>query len=862
VWFGTQVGLDRFDGISILNIPFLKDYTVYDICESDSANLWIGTNKGLVRFDRRTEMAVNVTLDDRLTLVRTLYPVSDSQLLVGTTQGLFIYTNGTVEKIMFDANAFSHTNNIMKIIVDEEDGAFWIASVNGLIHFDLRTRESQVYHHPDPAKNSFSCILLVGDRLYAGLNQGIQVFNKSSRTFETFPYEGNPNIMTLSRIDEGELFVGTNGGGLLTVSEATGKVVNTISHRSDKGKINSDAIYSFLKDGSTYWISTFMWGVNYNTSSTGRFSIYSFGDLFDSRDYNVRSLWIGEDGRKVIGTRNDGFIYISENENIVRHFTSDNSILGADIVLSIYPLNEQKLLVGTYGGGLYQLDTRSLSLSLFRREQFFSKGSYPAFVRDKDGNLWIASSEGVYVYNTEDDRYILYNTTNSGLASNLVYSMKADSHDRIWIGTNTSVCYYDPLTKQFRSDIFPDNIRAFTRSVRFIYEDKQKNLWFCDNMEGVVKVDTHFSTFEHYTDKDFLPCNTITSIIEDSDGRMWFASHKGLVCRWGEQSRLFALYDGLPEYSFNTQVQQTRDGVLWWSNEHGLVYYDSRQDKTQSPVKRALPAITSISVAGKTLKAGDKNMPCAPVFAKKISVASGNNIEFAFSALNYSSLQTSIYDYCLEGYDNGWQSLIAKNRVHYSGLPVGKYIFKVRFSSDLEQETSLQVNVYREFPLMILGILLSLMACIVILFFYSRIQSRYKTMQRSLSAEYVDRNKYSKSRMDEREVRAVRNKLTEYMKNEKPYLNPDLKLQDIAQAIGCSSAYISQMLNIYLKTNFTDFVNQYRIEEFIVRVRDESAARYTLTSLSEQCGFSSRTSFFRIFKKLKGKTPAEYVKKN
>ena len=98
------------------------------------------------------------------------------------------------------------------------------------------------------------------------------------------------------------------------------------------------------------------------------------------------------------------------------------------------------------------------------------------------------------------------------------------------------------------------------------------------------------------------------------------------------------------------------------------------------------------------------------------------------------------------------------------------------------------------------------------------------------------------------------------MEKDKMYLNQDLRLQDVANAIGCNTGDLSQVLNLYLKINFPDFINQYRVEEFIVRVRDKNASKYTLAFLSEQCGFSSRTSFFRSFKKLKGKSPAEYIK--
>lgn len=123
-----------------------------------------------------------------------------------------------------------------------------------------------------------------------------------------------------------------------------------------------------------------------------------------------------------------------------------------------------------------------------------------------------------------------------------------------------------------------------------------------------------------------------------------------------------------------------------------------------------------------------------------------------------------------------------------------------------------------------------------------------------------EKEKYQKSKIESSTATSIYERLTLCMEKERLFLNPNLKLQDVADAIRCSSGEISQTLNIFMNTNFTDFVNQYRIDEFIRQVQEDTSHKYTLSSLSEQCGFSSRTSFFRSFKKQKGMSPAEYIK--
>jgi AraC-like DNA-binding protein len=104
--------------------------------------------------------------------------------------------------------------------------------------------------------------------------------------------------------------------------------------------------------------------------------------------------------------------------------------------------------------------------------------------------------------------------------------------------------------------------------------------------------------------------------------------------------------------------------------------------------------------------------------------------------------------------------------------------------------------------------------------------------------------------------------LLKYMEEEKPYLNSKLKLFDISNALNYSQTKLSQILSQKLNTNFTDFTNKYRVEAFKENTQKDSLHQYTLSSLSQQCGFNSRSSFFNVFKKITGQTPLEYLKQS
>lgn len=867
IWLGTQTGLDRFDGVNVTNFPQFSGRTIFSIAETDSINLWIGTDQGLIKFNRKLEIAELIALDNKSMLVKAVFVDKKGRLLVGTSQGLFQNENNHFRKILLDPNALSSTNSLMAIINGEED-YIWIASNDGLIHYNIVSGKSQVFkNNIRKGIDNYTCLALIESTIYLGTpNQGMSKFDTNKSAFSAYPLIGNGCIKTLMPTSGDTLYVGTNGSGIKIIKASTGEEISSIEHSIQENAICSNAIYSLLKDKNILFVGTYMSGLSYTPTHGNVFSVYSFNSKFDSRNLNVRAFWIGKQGRKVIGTR-DGLYYISEKENIVRHYISKSSILRSDIILSVKPL-EENYLIGTYGGGMYLLHTETGELSFFKSDDCFKQNSYVGCEKDKEGKYWIGSSNGVYVYDSSAEKYINYNDKNSSLSINSIFTLKADSKDRIWLGGNGAVFLYDVSTGTFKTNIFPNNIEPFTKSIRYIYEDKQKNLWFCDDKEGVVKVDEHFTKFEHFTADDFLPNNSVMSIIEDPhEEGLWFSTQRGLLYIEDDYHKTFSLYDGIPGYIFNSPVQITEDNSIWWGNEKGLVKYAPRPKYHESAISLP-PVITSVTVAGRKLQTGEKLMPLSPSFMERISLPiNENNIAFTFSALNYAVANTDIYEYCLEGYNEEWIPLLTSNQVSYTNLPTGDYIFKVRAASNPNAVKSVKIEVVRGLSFTLWMIILCIFVCAFSIYSYYILLGKYKKIKKGMQEkvikqEEVQKEKYKKSKIEENTVFRIKRKLAECMEKDKMYLNPDLKLQDVANVIGCNAGDLSQVLNIYLKINFTDYINQYRVEEFILRVQDKSASKYTLTFLSEQCGFSSRTSFFRSFKKLKDKSPAEYIKEH
>nr|WP_319512054.1 helix-turn-helix domain-containing protein [uncultured Draconibacterium sp.] len=119
--------------------------------------------------------------------------------------------------------------------------------------------------------------------------------------------------------------------------------------------------------------------------------------------------------------------------------------------------------------------------------------------------------------------------------------------------------------------------------------------------------------------------------------------------------------------------------------------------------------------------------------------------------------------------------------------------------------------------------------------------------------------KYKNSGLKSEMVTTLYLKLLKTMADQKPYLDPKLSLTDLAHLIEISPNQLSQIINQEAKVNFHDFVNNYRVEEFIKKARENK--NYSLLALAIDSGFNSKSSFNNIFKKHKGLTPSKYLSK-
>ena len=129
----------------------------------------------------------------------------------------------------------------------------------------------------------------------------------------------------------------------------------------------------------------------------------------------------------------------------------------------------------------------------------------------------------------------------------------------------------------------------------------------------------------------------------------------------------------------------------------------------------------------------------------------------------------------------------------------------------------------------------------------------------NLALSRQERRKYQKSGLSAEGSETLHRQLSQLMRDEKLYRNGELSLTELADRLNAQPNYLSQVINEREGKNFYDYINTLRIEEFKRIATSPDSRKYTLLALAQHCGFNSKSSFNRYFKKVMGQSPSEFV---
>ncbi len=670
LWLGTQRGLVRFNGSDFTifeagGTDGLRHSYVLALCEGRDGALWVGTyGGGLSRLKGgtfTTYTTANGLPDDTL---RVLLEDRQGALWIGTNgAGLSRFRDG---KFTTYTTADGLAGNVVRAILEDRNGDLWVGTLGGGVSV-LRQGLFTTYSTKNGLPSDFVWALHE-DRegaVWIATSTGLCRYRGGSFTTYT-KRDGLSEDFTIAVLGDrdGNLWVGTTGGGL---NRFAGGEFSSFTTREG---LSHDAVMTLFEDREgSLWIGTDGGGLNRlrdgDVTTFGRAEGLSSDAVFSVFEDRAGTVWIGTNGQ--------GLARLRGGET--RSFTVKDG-LAHDVVSALCQDAANNLWIGTSGGGLSRFDGRSFT-------NFTSKdGLGSDFIRalwpGRDGSLWIGTN-GAGLTRLVGGTFRHY-SRGEGLTNGTIRALWEDPSGTLWIGTNGGGLF------RLEDGTFSAVTTAQGLSSNFVL-----SLW--GDAEGTLWIGTHGGGLNHLKDgrvhvfdrPQGLPDDGIFAILEDSLGNLWMSSFSGIFrvskaqleeVAGGRRKAVtplaFGKADGMKTTEcgggFQPSGWRTRDGRLWFRTLKGVAVIDPTHI---NPVQDPPPVfIDQLKV---------DNTPAEIRSVVGLPAGSGQ-LEFHYNTISLLHFNRVKFKYRLVGFDSDWVQAGSRRTAYYNKLPHGTFTFEVTTS--------------------------------------------------------------------------------------------------------------------------------------------------------------------------------------
>ena len=732
MWFGTNDGLDRYDGYKFRvyrNDP--KDSTtisgsyVQDMAEDHKGNIWISTEgSGLNEFDRKTnrfhhyrhdskninsisgDLVTKIVVDDYgIVWIGTLHNGLNA---FDPKRGIFLHYTHKQN----DPSGIAG-NEISALFKDSEEN-IWIGTVNnGLSKFDRKTHTFVNYTHADKNKESISANRITAifedsdHKLWVGTQEaGLNLLNKGKGTFKHWMHDShnanslsNNSIQNIAEDDNHNIWVGTENGGLSIYSYAWDQFFTYAHDDVDNTSLASNSVDAILKDkDGNMWLGIFGGGVNLYKRNTSDFTHYKHNSLPTSLSNDFVLSMFEDDNYKIwVGTDGGGlnmFDLKSGKFTAYKHQDNNKSSISGNNILTIKQDDQKNLWIGTWGNGVSIMDPHTRTFRTLRHDPLnpnsISGDNVYAVAETPDKKIWLGTfGDGLNVYDpaTKKFRHFKNDPANpKSLACDRINAMLCDSKGNLWLATDDSgLCLFDTRNftcTSFKHDDYRNSISNNT--VSSIFEDHLGRIWV-STMGGLNLFDPKTKHFDVFKTKDGLPNDFVQAVLEDDKNNLWLSTNNG-ISMFDPARRTFKNYtteNGLQADEFKQgSALKSRTGAMYFGGVNGFnsFFPDQMVENHYDPAL----VFTRFELFNKDVQVKKDDKDDSPLTediseTRAITLSHDQTVlSLEYASLDYSSPDKKNYAYILEKFDKGWNYVGNKNAAVYTNIPPGEYTFKVK----------------------------------------------------------------------------------------------------------------------------------------------------------------------------------------
>ncbi len=711
MWFGTYDGLNRYDGYNfkvfrneINNQNSLSNNTIYCLEGDSNRHIWIGGNKGASVYDKSKALFYTVKYKEKeesapvvlKNVVHQIKVISNDLVLLATqNSGLVLLEEGsfigkTVPLPKFK-NAFSY--DAVAIQKNQKGTSCWVYIRNlGICNYNYVSKKIELI---TPLLMEVKCMENTSDgNLWIGTDEGLFLFNTKTFSISKNYFSSKCTVSNILRDKKNELWFATDGCGLYTLDKVN-KIVVPYAKNNSQQIIKSSSVWSVYEDYfGNKWIGTLRGGISMISATPKYFKSIKYNAKANNLAQNFilsgcedenQNLWIGTDGAglRYWNRKKDTYTVYNSNPNSANHISSN-------FITNVIRDSNNEIWLSTWAGGVNRINPKTNSISQYSCYNPFTKQvekNIWLVYEDSQKNLWAsATNEGcLYLFDRTKNAFQLYDKNINNLQC-----LTETSDGKLWGGNYSSIVWIDKVNKKH------GNINM-GYPVRYIHEDKNKQLWVATQEGGLLLFNRKNNTFKRFTTANGLSSNTILRILEDKKGNLWMSTYNGL-CRLNVRTKSFRNFsknDGLQgnQFSFNAGLKLSTGEFLFGGINGFNLFYPEAIKEVVSNTKILL---SDVSVNNEPIEAKPELIS---EWNKKNQIKEirlpydETTLSIEFVALDYSSSDKINYTYFLEGWDDQWSDAGQNRKANYPHLSEGIYIFKVKTDRLNKEETLVRIVV-------------------------------------------------------------------------------------------------------------------------------------------------------------------------
>jgi ligand-binding sensor domain-containing protein/nitrogen-specific signal transduction histidine kinase len=570
IWIGTQKGLVRYDGYNpkVYDFGITDPYAifVYRIFEDSKGELWVGVINTLYKYDRAGDRFITYPIIEKGNIL-FISEDETGDLWIhtgdrsGKNQKLILFNPTNKKEVLFGMGEKGkhHINaTIFREVFKDKKQQFWVGSSNGLYQYNVKDSTFIPHFASADSSKQIAVSLIQED----AIQPGIYYFS----TYNPYSYKA---------------------GGFSSYNSHTDSF-KVLHHDAKNGNsIGSDTIWQVQNDSKgSLWVLTAA-GLSLFNPANGTFTNYPDKSF---KSYNGTNYTIKEDHQGNLWCNsNMGLLYFNVRTRQFTRYTADRKLKDDLVNNNVYNLmidHSGILWLGVAQECLQWVDTKHHRFIKYAddntAEHLFRGGQTNSFAKAADGTIWLGTEHGLYHWLLQRDSFQFIKFAPDENGNTFIRQVVYDSKGLIWFsayndatGKNGLYCYSSSSGKTINYRNRKNDTTSLSNdAVSFICEDHLGEIWIGTWGSGICRFNRHSQTFTRFPFilNDLTISNThgaldddqIQWIYEDKAGTLWVGTNNGGLNRFNRQQGTFTSYVGkLPGFACVISIIEDSKGRLW-----------------------------------------------------------------------------------------------------------------------------------------------------------------------------------------------------------------------------------------------------------------------------------------------------------